>query len=296
MSTPFDPDARAASDPAASPEELSRIAQSRPDLLSAVYANPAAYPALRQWIETYFPDAVHGTRREAPSAFPAATEQNLAPAALASASGAESRGVRGGSWAWMILGGAIGMTVVVAAVLLFQGHVLGSPRGGDTVAAVATPSAQPVATATTASASPTPTPTHTYTPTTAPAATSTPTATHEDYLLVDSASMNFSCEIHPDWVGCSIAKRYYGENGQVDCDQDLFSISSEAGPAEVVCGQQFLGTKGDHVTHLVSGQTVTNGDFSCTLDGTGDTESVECERTSTGQYLWFDRNSYSISW
>lgn len=58
MTTPLDPEALAASDPRTSPVELTRIANARPDLHSAIYANPSTHLELKQWIETYYPDAV----------------------------------------------------------------------------------------------------------------------------------------------------------------------------------------------------------------------------------------------
>jgi len=39
-----------ASDPATPPSELAELAQQRPELRAAIAANPAAYPALREWI------------------------------------------------------------------------------------------------------------------------------------------------------------------------------------------------------------------------------------------------------
>lgn len=58
MTTPSDKDAIAASNPRTSPAELTRIAGSRPDLLSAIYANPATHRGLKEWLERYHPEAV----------------------------------------------------------------------------------------------------------------------------------------------------------------------------------------------------------------------------------------------
>ncbi len=46
----WDTDARLASDPQASGEDLARIAATRPDLHAALAANPATYPALLDWL------------------------------------------------------------------------------------------------------------------------------------------------------------------------------------------------------------------------------------------------------
>lgn len=291
MSRPGDTAADAARDPRTSAEELARIAATRPDLLPAIHANPSTYPDLRAWIETYYPEAV---RRGSGAA--GLGVQRLGGPGLASASPGPAGVVaaRGRGPLWVLWLG-IGVVLVAVTIVLFQIGVLGGPRatGGSGEPA---PSATPAAGDDSSTAAPAqtaaPVPSETPTPTPTP----TETETLAGYLLMDSATMNFSCEIHPEWVGCSIAKRYYDENGQADCDEDLFSLSTASGVAEVVCGQKFLGTHGDHVTHLVPGQKVSRGDFSCRLQGSGAAESVECRRTSTGQFFEFNRNAYTISW
>ena len=64
MTTPLDLEALAASDPRTPPAELTRIASSRPDLHSAIYANPSAHIELKQWLETHYPNAASGRLRQ----------------------------------------------------------------------------------------------------------------------------------------------------------------------------------------------------------------------------------------
>lgn len=98
--------------------------------------------------------------------------------------------------------------------------------------------------------------------------------------LVDTPSQNISCELHDDFVGCSIRDRAYSEYGLDDCNSELYSvkISSEDGTPQSACGEQFLGNPGDSVHRLEYGSSAYFGDFACTSEVSG----LKCWKQSTG--------------
>lgn len=312
MTTPLDPEALAASDPRTPPSELTRIANFRPDLHGAIYANPSTHLELKRWIETYYPEAV---RRAAVYGTLAASPAILqgGPPSVGGRSGVPGQQPEGRrrTAAWIALG--------VTASLLIAGSIYGVffLRSDD--------SAQPIPSTTHTAPAESPDPAGTsdddvasaehsdYTESTAPSPTEdsaslgprmpapaprTPSSQPEpvrgqSYKLVDSDSTNFSCEIYSDWVGCSILERSYSDNGQSDCSDRLFSLSSRAGTAGKACGQQFLGKQGDLVTELSIGDSVTYGNTQCELTWEGGLETVTCSNLD-GRVL-FSLNSARYS-
>ena len=233
MTTPLDPEALAASDPRTPPAELTRIASSRPDLHSAIYANPSTHLELKQWLEIYYPDAVRNAAAFAAGSvaitqqYPAIPQYHPATQ-FGSQAGAPEQQPEGRRRiaAWVALG--------VTVSLLVVGGVYGVRylRSDSAEPAPAATSAAPAATGTASAEDseaardaeredpPTIEPESTTTP--SPAADSassgprplapgpgTPSskqtaAKGQSYLVVDSDSTNFSCEMYGDWVGCSV--------------------------------------------------------------------------------------------
>lgn len=115
----------------------------------------------------------------------------------------------------------------------------------------------------------------------------------QDYLLIDSESQNFSCELHDDWLGCSIAERDFSNPGQ-DCPGRLSSIAGNGMSFELACDSDFLGIPDDHVTTLSEGESAAYGGVSCTLYGSGVDEQLACEIESSGAMFWMDRDGYSF--
>lgn len=106
--------------------------------------------------------------------------------------------------------------------------------------------------------------------------------------------MNFSCEMYSDWVGCSILERSYSNNGQADCTERLFSISSRVGTVGKACGQQFLGKQGDQVTELSIGDGITYGNTYCELTREGGLETVICSNLDGRLLFSFNSARYSF--
>lgn len=123
------------------------------------------------------------------------------------------------------------------------------------------------------------------TPTGSPVPPDTPMA-----QLVDTPSQNISCELHDDFVGCSIRYRVYQEYGLDDCDSELYSIklSSETEIPQIVCGEQYLGNPGDYVHRLEYGSSAYFDDFACTAEETG----LKCWKQSTGSGFRLSEENY----
>lgn len=101
------------------------------------------------------------------------------------------------------------------------------------------------------------------------------------YVIVDTPTKNISCEIHELYAACSIAERYYANNGATDCPSRLFSIKVAGGHPQIVCGEEFLGRNGDHVHEMEYGETVNppfDSNYACKAEETG----VSCWNTTTG--------------
>lgn len=103
--------------------------------------------------------------------------------------------------------------------------------------------------------------------------------------LIQSASLNISCEISNDRASCSILDRAYGSR---DCPDRLFSatIDEVAAPA---CGQEFLGQVGDPVTTLHDGMSVASDTFACTASGSG----ITCWNQYNGHGFTISEDAYS---
>lgn len=315
-----------AADPALSQADMQQIAASRPDLLPALAANPALYPQLRQWLENHPDPAVKAalaggislstsapvadtppsaglapvadTPPSARSTPPVVQPTQQIPAvtqappvlqvpAVAATTKAKSAVP---PWVWALIGA---LAVVLLAGAVYLGSALaGSDSGQDTAsepAPTAGGDAEMAPTFDPATAAETvPTPQITHTPTTA-----SPSPV-QDYLLIDSESENLSCELHEDWVGCSVLERDFSTLNQTDCSDRLFSISTARGHADLACGSSFLGEPGDHVTRLDTWDTATFGNVSCTLPGNGAGEVIHCEHLDGSASFWIDEGSYSL--
>ncbi len=313
-----------AADPALSQADMQQIAASRPDLLPALAANPALYPQLRQWLENHPDPAVKAalaggislstaapvadtppsaglapvadTPPSARSTPPAVQPTQQIPAvtqappvlqvpAVAATTRAKSAVP---PWVWALIGA---LAVVLLAGAVYLGSALaGSDSGQDTAS-------EPAPTASVdGGAVPTaePAPASVPTPQITRAPTSSSPAPVQDYLLIDSESENLSCELHEDWVGCSVLERDFSTLNQTDCSDRLFSISTARGHADLACGSSFLGEPGDHVTRLDTWDTATFGNVSCTLPGNGAGEVIHCEHLDGSASFWIDEGSYSL--
>ncbi len=311
MTTPLDPEALAASDPRTRPAELARIANLRPDLHSLIYANPSAHLELKQWLETYYPEAVRRAVVNGTMAGSIAIHQGGSPIAggRTGASEHKSQG-RSRMTAWIALGVAASLLVVgaVYGVFLLRSDDSAQPAPSTTNTTLAE-NADPSAISTDEAPSPeqaeSTTPPPTEDPVSlgprvaapAPRTSSEPAPAQvrgQDYQLVDSDSANFSCEIYSDWVGCSILERSYSDNGQADCTDRLFSISSRAGTVGKACGQQFLGKEGDRVMELAIGDGVTYGNTRCEVTWEGGLETVTCSNLEGRVLFSFNSARYSF--
>jgi len=92
-----DGDARRAADPAASGEDLARIAATRPDLHAALAANPATYPALLDWLRALHDPAVDRALDARSSAAAATPPAAAFPASTFPAPGAAPAAA---AWSW----------------------------------------------------------------------------------------------------------------------------------------------------------------------------------------------------
>lgn len=120
-----------------------------------------------------------------------------------------------------------------------------------------------------------------------PAPSGTPIA-----QLVDTPSQNISCELHDDFVGCSIRYRTYSEYGLDDCTSELYSIKLSSGTEvpQSACGEQYLGSPGDYVHRLEYGHSAYFSDFACTAEVTG----LRCWKQSTGHGFILSRENHEF--
>ena len=313
MTIPLDPEAIAASDPRTPLSELTRIANSRPDLHSAIYANPSTHLELKQWLETYYPEAVRRAGVYGTIAASVAIPQSGPPQA-SSRTGVPGKKPEGRrrTAAWIALGTTASLLIAgsVYEVFLLRSNDSAQPAPSTTYTA---PEESPDPAGTSdddvSSAehsdhieSMMPSPTEDSAslgprmPAPAPRTSSSEPepVRGQGYQLVDSGSTNFSCEIYSDWVGCSILERSYSDNGQSDCTDRLFSLSSRAGTVGKACGQQFLGKQGDRVTELSIGDSVTYGNTRCELSWEGGLETVTCSNLNGRVLFSFNSARYSF--
>ncbi|WP_206192587.1 variant leucine-rich repeat-containing protein [Scrofimicrobium canadense] len=104
---------------------------------------------------------------------------------------------------------------------------------------------------------------------------------------VDTPSKNISCELRSDGAYCSIKDRDFGSGG-CSADATWYSIATTTQGVEERCGQSFLGNVGDRFYELQYGQTTVNGDFACTVEETG----MTCWNQKTGAGFTLARAGY----
>ncbi|WP_128772476.1 hypothetical protein [Actinomyces oricola] len=109
------------------------------------------------------------------------------------------------------------------------------------------------------------------------------------YQYIDTPSKNISCELHEDYVACSILLRDYSAAGQSDCSSSHFSISVGQGSSQLRCGEQFLGVPGMTFHELQYEQSTTFSNFACTARLTG----MTCWNTVTGRGFTISSESYT---
>ena len=304
-----------AADPLLSQADMQQIAASRPDLLPALASNPALYPELREWLVNHPNPEVRaalkgaGTDGAAPhtddtptqislpvadtpasasshaSAFPTtkpmpvadtppSAPQRVEASMVGVGTGELDKKGRVAPWVWVLIG-------VFAAVLIGGAGILGSvlARNGSTDAASTPPA--PAVTSETIEPTPdvavAPTVEPVDEPTTqAPAPSASPSPAHtQDYLLIDDESGNWSCELHEEWVGCSILERDTSISDVPDCPDRLLSVTSQGGG--LACGEEFVGKPGDEVTTIGMDQPVTYGEVQCELTILGDDVGLKCD-------------------
>ncbi|QPL04919.1 MULTISPECIES: hypothetical protein [Actinomyces] len=106
--------------------------------------------------------------------------------------------------------------------------------------------------------------------------------------LIQSPSLNISCEIYESGVYCSIYERYYADAGLQDCSDTLFSISVTE-TVDLQCGNEYLGNEGDSVTTLEYGQSVATDGYACSSAEDG----MTCWNQYTGNGFTISRSGYS---
>lgn len=222
----------AVANPTTSPDELARIAMSRPDLRVAIITHPACSASLRGWLLENDPPARKAWEDQQRAKQPA--PPSPAP-----------NKPKSGPGATMVVICVVVLISFIALKAVIAGA--GGNGGGGTVRTRVTepPQAERV--------SPAP----------------------DDAIsagLIQSPSLNISCEISGTSASCSILERNYEEAGLPDCPDRLFSIVVEQ-ETSLACGSEFLGSVGDSVTTLEYGMTVAN-------------DTVACESATTGMTCW----------
>lgn len=275
------PEAAEARNPDTPPERLEDLADAFPELHRLIVVNPACPPGLRSWIleDVKDPGAQRAWQahqkeqiREATTTqMPAVASARTAPMPAVGSQGAPPAGVpRAGAprtaqaQAPRRSSGCLTASALTAVVLVLAGSCTAyvasqlSSGSGDS----STSSSQE------AKASPAPV-----------------DAISAD--LIQSPSLNISCEIGADSVSCSIAERYYAENGQEDCDASLFSLTTTDSTA-LACGEEFIGVEGQQVHTLEYGTSVANDSYACSSEETG----MTCWNQWTGHGFTLNRNAY----
>lgn len=247
----FDELANAAvANPATSSEELASIAMSRPDLRAAIIMHPACSESLRGWLLEH--DSLARTAWEDEQR----TKRPVPP---------PPDKPEFGPGLIMVV---VGVVILVAFVgLKAFSPVAGSNRGDEgegTVQTDVTGTSQ--------------------TERVRPAPDSAISA-----QLIQSPSLNISCEISSTSASCSILERNYAEAGLPDCPDRLFSIVVEQ-ETSLACGSEYLGSVGDSVTTLEYGMTVANDTVACESDTTG----MTCWNQWTGHGFKISRASNVI--
>lgn len=266
-------------DPSTPIDELAEIARESIQLRRYVFANPSCTPAIAKWIELESPSEAEAGRRllqaEAEKVQP---QPRASREANAAAQGAmEDTSLRTDIAAFSFekptpvvsaekeKRGCLSFIVAVVMVyVLVQATIaIAALYGSDTSAGTSHNNS----TSATSSTTETPAP--------------EPAVVEDAYILIDTPSKNLSCEIHDDYVGCSIAERHYGEMGLPDCTGRLFSIVVDKGSVYERCESEFLGKVGDDVIELQYGEAITsaNGAFTCSLSESG----MTCENNSIGR-------------
>lgn len=277
-------EAEQARDSSTSPERLGELADMHPELHPLLLANPSCPTDVRAWILTTNPEAGRAWREEQERERARQAERERArqagqerarqvmqerarqaerkqassvPAQGAGQSAASTRPVR-----WPIV-------LVLIGVIFFLVHAcivrMNDGTGGNTSTR-----------STTARTSP------------ADKASPAPADAVLGMSLVETPSQNISCELHDDAVSCSIYARDYGDAGQEDCEDELFSITVGSGQPELACGQEFLGTADQSVMTLDYGGSVANDSFACSSAEDG----MTCWNQWTGHGFKIARRGY----
>lgn len=263
MSSPDRMIAAEAADPSTPAARLGEIADLFPECHEALVLNPSCPPEVRQWVVRHTPAAELAWRahlRQAVQSPP--PSQPVAPRGSAPAPGPTP--ARRSS-------GYIGLSLVLVVVsVFFWGWLLANGREGPD-AAQGTESVDGETQIVLSTVGP----------------TGKASAAPEDAIsagLIQSPSLNISCEIYDDRISCSILDRHYGWQ---DCPDRLFSVTVEEEPYKD-CGQEFLGEVGDPVTTLDYGESVANEHFACTSRQSG----MTCWNQHNGNGFTISRDTY----
>lgn len=261
-------EAEQARDSSTSPERLGELADMHPELHPLLLANPSCPTDVRAWILTTNPEAGRAWREEQERERARQAGQERArqaerkqassvPAQGAGQSAASTRPVR-----WPIV-------LVLIGVIFFLVHAcivrMNDGTGGNTSTRSTTARTGP-----------------------ADKASPAPADAVLGMSLVETPSQNISCELHDDAVSCSIYARDYGDAGQEDCEDELFSITVGSGQPELACGQEFLGTADQSVMTLDYGGSVANDSFACSSAEDG----MTCWNQWTGHGFKIARRGY----
>ncbi|MCR2052807.1 hypothetical protein NSA19_08115 [Actinomyces bowdenii] len=275
------PEAAEARNPGTPPERLGDLADAFPELHRLIVVNPACPPDLRSWILEEVKDPMARRAWQAhqkaqageatTTQMPAVGSAPTAPMPALGRQGAPPAGVlrAGAPYAAQAAprrrsSGCLVASVLTAGVLVLAGSCtayVASQLSGGSGGSSASSSQE-------AQADPAPV-----------------DAISAD--LIQSPSLNISCEIGTDSVSCSIAERYYAENGQEDCDASLFSLTTTESTA-LACGEEFIGVEGQQVHTLEYGTSAANDTYACSSEETG----MTCWNQWTGHGFTLNRTSY----
>mgnify|MGYP001670788102 CR=1 FL=1 len=253
-------EAEQARDSSTSPERLGDLADMRPELHPLLLANPSCPTDVRAWILRTNPEAGRAWREEQErerARQAERTQTSSAPAQGTGQSAAHTRPVR-----WPVV-------LVLVGVALFLVHACIARMNDSTGGGASTD--------------------HSTNTETGPIDKISPAPADAIWAsLVETPSQNISCELHDDAVSCSIYARDYGDAGQEDCEDELFSITVGSGQPELACGQEFLGTADQSVMTLDYGGSVANDSFACSSAEDG----MTCWNQWTGHGFKIARRGY----
>ncbi|MDO5747383.1 MAG: hypothetical protein Q4P66_06980 [Actinomycetaceae bacterium] len=100
-------------------------------------------------------------------------------------------------------------------------------------------------------------------------------------------SGNIECNLTEDSVACSIVERYYSQNGDEDCEYEVFSARLDRSGTTVECGLDFR----DGGSVLQYGTSIRNGEHACSSSESG----LTCWNIISGEQFSMAREGFYAS-